>query len=265
MKPPPSSPDDSYAGYLYWLLVIPLSIAAGVYFGNPLLSVVGYFIVGITLGIFKEVIQPRLYQRRYQMWLSSPDGQAYQAEQARRQKTELRGAYEALREADEAWKKEEENRRAEFAREARAKGFWLDLSPTEFESKVGELFRAAGYNVRVTPASNDAGIDLRLEKQGSCAIVQCKRFRTGNVSRPDVQQFYGVLMADECMKEGFFVTTAGFTDGAIEFTNKIQKPIHLIDVEKLIKMSEGTLSEEFIRSGPSGQLVDSGTGRKKRR
>ena len=59
-------------------------------------------------------------------------------------------------------------------------------------------------------------------------------------------------MADESVKEGFFVTTAGFTDGAIEFTKKLQKPIHLIDVEKLIKMSEGALSEEFIRSGPSG-------------
>jgi len=245
MKPPPSPHDNSYVDYLAWLLGIPLSIAAGVYFGNPLLSVGGYFIAGIALGLFKEVIQPHLYQRRYQVWLASPDGQAYQAEQARRQKA-------ARREADEAGKKEEENRRAEFARKARAKGYWLNLSPTEFESKVGELFRAAGYNVRLTPASNDEGIDLWLEKQGSRAILQCKRFRTGNVSRPDIQQFYGVLMADESVKEGFFVTTAGFTDGAIEFTKKLQKPIHLIDVEKLIKMSEGALSEEFIRSGPSG-------------
>ena len=76
------------------------------------------------------------------------------------------------------------------------------------------------------------------------------------MSRPEIQQTFGVLIHERAA-EAFFVTTGRFSQPAEEFAQG--KPIHLIDLSKLLKMSEGALTEEFIRSGPSGTLVDADT------
>ena len=155
---------------------------------------------------------------------------------------------EEQRAAEERAHAAEEQRRI-LAERARHRDYLIGLSPSAFEAHVAQLFGALGYSVRLTPASNDAGVDAYIEKDGKKGVVQCKHFTRGVVSRPDLQQFYGVLIHERA-NEGFFVTTAHFSVGAVGFVSG--KPIHLIDLGRLIEMAQGAFTEEFIRSGPSG-------------
>jgi len=136
---------------------------------------------------------------------------------------------------------------------ARSRERLRTLPPEEFERHVGRLFEALGYEVTLTPKSNDEGIDLYLKKNSPGAIVQCKRYTSTKVSRPDIQQLYGVLHHKRA-NEAFFVTTGEFSRQAREFAKN--KPIHLIGLEKLVQMGDGAFTEEFIRSGPAGRLKD---------
>jgi Restriction endonuclease len=57
----------------------------------------------------------------------------------------------------------------------------------EFERFLGDLFRAMGYQSRVTKASGDQGADLIIEKFGDRTVVQAKRY-SGTVSNSAVQE-----------------------------------------------------------------------------
>ena len=116
--------------------------------------------------------------------------------------------------------------------------------------------------MRFTPASNDEGIDAFLEKDGHRAIVQCKRLTDGAVSRPALQQFYGVLQHKE-ISEGFFITTGRFTEHAMEFAKG--KAIHLVDLEMLVDMASRGFTDEYIRRGPAGNVTLSPQCRARRR
>lgn len=152
--------------------------------------------------------------------------------------SELRRKREQEREEARARAEEARKRQAEIDRRILAevmtnRDYLLGLSPGAFESHIGQLFEALGYSIKVTKASHDSGVDVYLEKNGKRYVVQCKHFTKGNVSRPDVQQFYGVMMHEQC-EEGFFVTTGRFTPQAIAFAQG--KAIHLIDIDKLIQL-----------------------------
>jgi restriction system protein len=177
-------------------------------------------------------------------------------EQAAQAREREQATARSLAERAEQRARASEGKRRQLAEEARQRAYLLGLSPKAFEAHVAQLFSALGYAVRLTPSSNDAGVDAYIEKDGHPAVVQCKRFTKGVVSRPELQQFYGVLMHERAL-EGFFVTTARFTPGAMEFVNG--KPIHLIDLEKLIEMASRAFTDDFIRSGPSGTQTASRT------
>jgi restriction system protein len=153
--------------------------------------------------------------------------------------------------AEEAARRVEQERlRRELAEDARKREYLLSLSPEAFEEHIGKLFSALGYNVKLTQKSHDEGVDLYLEKNGRRAIVQCKHYTHGNVSRPGLQQIFGVLRHKRA-SEAFVVTTGGFSRQAREFAEG--KPMHLIDLLMLVQMAESAFTEEFIRSGPSGK------------
>lgn len=58
------------------------------------------------------------------------------------------------------------------------------LEPIEFENMVSGLLMQMGFNVNVTKASGDGGIDIVATNEqpivGGQYIVQCKRYATGN-------------------------------------------------------------------------------------
>ena len=91
------------------------------------------------------------------------------------------------------------------------------LNSTEFEWLVGEVFRREGWNVRETGTVGkpDGNIDLEITRQGSRAIVQCKRWQAKPVGVDDVRGFLGTVTRERLKPEsGIFVTLSTFTDQA---------------------------------------------------
>ena len=112
----------------------------------------------------------------------------------------------------------------------------LAASPAEFESLVGELLAAMGFEeVELTPMSGDGGIDVRGTLVVGDAVrirmaVQAKRWKN-NVSRQIVQQVRGSLGAHE---QGLIITTSDFSSGAKTDANRPDAaPVALMNGERL--------------------------------
>ena len=112
----------------------------------------------------------------------------------------------------------------------------LAASPAEFESLVGELLAAMGFEeVELTPMSGDGGIDVRGTLVVGDAVrirmaVQAKRWKN-NVSRQIVQQVRGSLGAHE---QGLIITTSDFSKGAKTDANRPDAaPVALMNGERL--------------------------------
>ncbi len=118
-------------------------------------------------------------------------------------------------------------------------------TPYFFENLVIKLLQKIGYGSftdsgKVTQKSNDEGIDgiINQDKLGFDSIyIQAKKWdKDSTVSRPEVQKFIGAL-AGQGANKGLFITTAKFSDGAKEYSQKqhIAK-IVLIDGMELAKL-----------------------------
>jgi restriction endonuclease Mrr len=107
----------------------------------------------------------------------------------------------------------------------------LDLSPTEFEKMVVELYTAMGHRARRIGSTGDHGVDVVVQaKNGEKWVVQCKRWR-GNVGEPVIRDFYG-MMHHEKADRGAIITTGTFTRQAKSWAKG--KPITLLEGDKFL-------------------------------
>jgi restriction system protein len=113
-------------------------------------------------------------------------------------------------------------------------------SPTFFEELVVDLLVAMGYGGSVEDAgravgkAGDGGIDgiIKEDKLGLDVVyVQAKRW-SNSVGRPVVQAFAGSLEGVRARK-GVLITTSFFSQDALEYVQKIEKRIVLIDGKQL--------------------------------
>jgi hypothetical protein len=110
------------------------------------------------------------------------------------------------------------------------------LTWQEFETEIAQMFERLGYSVEQTPLVNDHGRDAILRKAGNKYLVQCKKYAERNVSgRPDLQGFYGAIIADGAAS-GYFVTTGRFSKEAREFAAAVHGRIELVDPDTLRRM-----------------------------
>ncbi len=108
----------------------------------------------------------------------------------------------------------------------------LNLSPTEYENMVMELYQAYGHQAKRTRATGDHGVDVVVQtKSGEKWIVQCKRWR-GTVGEPIVRDFFGTMQHEKADK-GAVITSGRFTQQAREWVKG--KPIYLYDGTQFIK------------------------------
>jgi hypothetical protein len=108
----------------------------------------------------------------------------------------------------------------------------LNLTPTEFEDMVVELYRMAGHEAKRTGRVGDNGVDVLVQaKNGEKWIVQCKRYK-GSVGEPIVRDFYGAMQHEKADK-GTIIAAGRFSRPAIEWA--AGKPISLYDGEKFLK------------------------------
>lgn len=65
--------------------------------------------------------------------------------------------------------------------------------------------------------------------------IQAKRWKTGKVGRPDIQNFVGALAGKKANK-GIFITTSDFLENARDYAADVQHKIILIDGRRLAEL-----------------------------
>lgn len=110
----------------------------------------------------------------------------------------------------------------------------MELTPTEFESLIQNLFTKMGLETRQTRASRDGGVDCVAWDTrpifGGKVVIQAKRYKN-TVGVSAVRDLYGTLQ-NEGASKGILVTTSGYGQASFDFANN--KPIELIDGANLL-------------------------------
>jgi len=113
------------------------------------------------------------------------------------------------------------------------------LKPHEFEEMVCDLLEKNGLQVELTQRTHDGGKDI-IAVQKSFAgnfpiYVECKRHAKDKpVSVSLIRELYGV-MGDDDISAGLIVTTSYFSPKAIEFRNRHERRINLMDYNALVQ------------------------------
>lgn len=105
------------------------------------------------------------------------------------------------------------------------------ISPREFELLVAELLYREGYEVEVTPATKDGGVDIFAVRSDSLGrvlfLVECKRYARKNPVQVDVvRSLYGNVVAKRA-SAGVLVTSSTFTRGAKSFQESVPHQMSL--------------------------------------
>jgi restriction system protein len=115
-------------------------------------------------------------------------------------------------------------------------------SASFFENLVVQLLVRMGYGGNLHDAgqavgqSGDGGIDgiIKEDQLGLDVIyIQAKRW-DANVGRPEIQKFAGALQGHRARK-GVFITTSGFSRDALDYVERIDSKIVLIDGPTLVR------------------------------
>lgn len=111
--------------------------------------------------------------------------------------------------------------------------------PRAFEEFIADTYVLDGYNVELTPRSNDGGVDIIATKSGFGAVKifdHAKAYSTERtVSANDVRAAYGVLSMAQDASKIVITTTSDFAPGVYtEFSPFIPTRLELRHGQKLI-------------------------------
>ena len=97
----------------------------------------------------------------------------------------------------------------------------MDLNRT-FELNVGDYFSELGYDVDVTRATADWGVDVFIQKEGKKGAVQVKNY--GNcrtrISRKDIMELHGAMAFFDC-DFAILVYNGAMNEDAVKVANKL--------------------------------------------
>jgi len=114
----------------------------------------------------------------------------------------------------------------------------MDLTPSEFESLIQNLFTSMGLETKQTRASRDGGVDCVAYDTrpifGGKVVIQAKRYKN-TVGVSAVRDLFGTLQ-NEGASKGILVTTSGYGKASFEFAQN--KPLELIDGGNLLYLLE---------------------------
>lgn len=108
-----------------------------------------------------------------------------------------------------------------------------DISSRKFEEIIAELLDMQGYDVDLTPPSQDGGFDIYAARKDGLGqflfLVECKRYTPPNkVGVAIVRSLHGVVQQKQA-NAGIIVTSSFFTRGAQEFQQSIPYQMKLQD------------------------------------
>jgi restriction system protein len=108
----------------------------------------------------------------------------------------------------------------------------MELTPSEFESLITNLFEKMGLQTKLTQASRDGGIDCVAYDPrpvlGGKVVIQAKRYKN-TVGVSAVRDLFGA-MHNEGATKGILVTTSGYGKASFDFASN--KPLALTIHEK---------------------------------
>jgi restriction system protein len=114
----------------------------------------------------------------------------------------------------------------------------MELSPSDFENLITNLFTNMGLETRLTQASRDGGVDCVAWDMrpivGGKVIVQAKRYKN-TVGVSAVRDLYGAVMNEGAAK-GILVTTSGYGKSSFDFAE--HKPLELVTGSNLLFLLE---------------------------
>jgi restriction system protein len=110
----------------------------------------------------------------------------------------------------------------------------MELTPSEFETLITNLFAAMGLETRLTRPSRDGGVDCVAYDQrpifGGKVVIQAKRYKN-TVGVSAVRDLFGTVQ-NEGASKGILVTTSGYGKAAFDFA--AGKPLELLDGQNLL-------------------------------
>ncbi len=115
------------------------------------------------------------------------------------------------------------------------------VSPREFEEIVEQVLKDNGFETVLTKPTRDGGKDIIATIAGIhgkpiVIYVECKRYsRENRVDVSIVRELYGV-QSSERVNKACLITSSLFTKEAIEFAQRQNVMIDLIDVDELHQM-----------------------------
>jgi restriction system protein len=119
-----------------------------------------------------------------------------------------------------------------------------DLSPRQFEKIVAELLESKGYEVKISPATRDGGVDIYAAEKNDLGsflyLVQCKRYAPEHhVGVGLIRELLGTVELKRATA-GILVTSSFFSKDAKELQQQLAYKIGLKDyfgIQKWIKDS----------------------------
>ncbi|MEV6827968.1 restriction endonuclease [Amycolatopsis sp. NPDC051102] len=110
----------------------------------------------------------------------------------------------------------------------------MELTPSEFEALIQNLFSKMGLDTKQTRPSRDGGVDCVAYDPrpifGGKVVIQAKRYRN-TVDVSAVRDLFGT-MQNEGASKGILVTTSGYGPASYDFA--AGKPLELIDGSNLL-------------------------------
>jgi len=108
-----------------------------------------------------------------------------------------------------------------------------ELHPRKFEELMAELYRRQGFEVELTPATRDGGVDLYVVSPGPgrhlLTVVDAKRYAPDHkVGVGVVRSLYGVV-EEKRASAGIVATTSFFSKDAQRFQEKVPFRVDLQD------------------------------------
>ncbi len=127
----------------------------------------------------------------------------------------------------------------------------MELSPTEFESLIQNLFTKIGLDTHQTQASRDGGVDaIAYDSRpifGGKIIIQAKRYKN-TVGVSAVRDLYGTVL-NEGAGKGLLVTTSGYGKSSYEFAKN--KPLELLEGGHLLHLLKEHLGLDAVIIPPA--------------
>lgn len=170
------------------------------------------------IGSAVTLFQVRRHDAVFRRYLDAPTEETFEAQTQSQSDTAPDGvAHQSAADEPNA------ERIDQHTRDFIARVLLTDLSDREFEEFTADLLRTMGYQARVTPYSQDGGIDVIAHKDAlgiepPIIKVQCKH-TTVTRGRPDVQQLIGTLSQNEA---GLYVTLGVFSADAVALERERQ-------------------------------------------